>query len=147
MWNWNALSQNAAQQNAQTAAPAAQAAAPAPLLLDSNSSKSVSKAAAATARTATPQTALARSSSGTSTATTTTTAPVSQEIAKQDPDAIEEFSRLRITRRTIPAQDVHTELSARKFIPLHRMDAVPRETFTTETVRTAIQCTRVYRLQ
>lgn len=58
----------------------------------------------------------------------------SAKLAKRDGD-IEGFSKLRITERTVSAQDLKQEMSDRRFIALQQMDIVARETFTNQAVR------------
>lgn len=69
-----------------------------------------------------------------SSVTTAAAVAISANANSKDKEDVEKFSGLRITRRTISAQDVHAELSERMFIPLKRVDAVPKDTFTSETV-------------
>ncbi|TYZ63993.1 hypothetical protein PybrP1_005663 [[Pythium] brassicae (nom. inval.)] len=104
MWNWNALSQQATQQNASVSS----AAPPAPLLKRS-----------APPPPKRPVSAHSRA------------AAAAQPAAPHD---VERFSKLRITRRTVPAEDVQAELSARRFLPLHSLDTEPRSTFTDDTM-------------
>lgn len=147
MWNWNALSQQATTQNAQAAAPASPQQQQAPQLLynrpaAASSVQIQSQAPAATTRGAPLPTngsamhdkqPAAKSSTATTAALAVARANASASATGSTKD-VEKFSGLRIANRTISAQDVQLELSERKFIALKRIDAVPKDTFTSETV-------------
>ncbi|GAB9468994.1 Mcm10-like protein [Globisporangium polare] len=150
MWNWNALSQQATQQNAQAAPASPQQQQQAPQLLNSSTNRPPPPArvqpppARAQPRPqaprATPRGAPLTGSShvdkqpAASSVTTAAAVAISANANSKDKEDVEKFSGLRITRRTISAQDVHAELSERMFIPLKRVDAVPKDTFTSETI-------------
>ncbi|TDH71085.1 hypothetical protein CCR75_004657 [Bremia lactucae] len=52
------------------------------------------------------------------------------ESSKTTSEAVEEFSKLRIINRLISAKALREEMEGRKFIQLHELDRVPKETFT-----------------
>lgn len=145
MWNWNALSQHATQQNASSVPSAA--APPGPLLkrsLPPPPKRSVSARAnlVASRATSTPSARARTTSANTNTnadtntdTNTTGSATRATQAAARPPDDVEHFSKLRITKRTVPAADVTTELSARRFLPLQTLDTEPKSTFTDNTVR------------
>lgn len=146
MWNWNALSQKASQQNAasqpqqqQQDTQTHQRLKAAPNLLRNsihNANVANEPTTKASLKSSTTLTTASDSqhTSGKSGAVSAT----AENTSTTSKDAVESFSGLRIAKRTISAQDVHTELSERKFIPLNRMDVVPKDTFTNEAVRSLV---------
>ncbi|KAI9908483.1 hypothetical protein PsorP6_003204 [Peronosclerospora sorghi] len=62
------------------------------------------------------------------------TATAGVQPSKTQNEAVEAFSGLRITDRTISVQDLHQEMEGRQFIQLMQMDRVPRATFTDKAV-------------
>ncbi|KAG1704600.1 hypothetical protein DVH05_005528 [Phytophthora capsici] len=61
---------------------------------------------------------------------TISTATERGKPAKVNSEAVEEFSKLHITERTISAEVLRQEMEGRKFIQLQQMDRVPKDTFT-----------------
>lgn len=107
-WNWAALSQSAADTGAQTAGPSTQTV--------------VGQLVAAPSFVnALPEPQPGRQASG-------------KRAKASDGEDVEAFSKLRITRRTVSAEELKSEMSGRRFISLASMDRVPRETFTDEQV-------------
>lgn len=137
MWNWDALSTQATQQNAQAAA-----AAPAQAQLLRRPHSAPAKRSASASSTSRPTRAPTRPATSESSKSIVnasqrdaSTANGSEPPAAAPEHDVEHFSKLRITRRAVPAADVRAELSARRFIPLRALDAEPKTTFTDETVR------------
>ncbi|CAI5747297.1 unnamed protein product [Peronospora destructor] len=65
---------------------------------------------------------------------TISTATDYKKPVKSDNEEVEEFSKVRITDRTISMEALRQEMKGRKFIKLQQMDHVPKDTFINEEI-------------
>ncbi|KAF1332792.1 Mcm10-like protein, partial [Globisporangium splendens] len=134
MWNWNALSQNATQQNASAARPQQQQTKQAPSFRTGLLQNPPPHASDKVARHPPAAASKPAATNGAARAIPNEKQKRDDAANANDPGTVETFSGLCIAKRTIPAADVKAELIERKFIPLNRMDVVPKDTFTNETI-------------